>query len=195
MPVHPSINHYTHTLANALAAYNKEKGVSMVFRCINRLDRDTSGLTIIAKHMLSAAVLGNDMKNRKIHREYLGIADGFVADCGTIDAPIARKKDSVLERTVDFENGETAVTHFQCLKRENGLSLVSFRLETGRTHQIRVHMNYNHTPLIGDFLYHPTNRQMERQALHAWRLAFTHPITGEALSFEAPIPDDFILEP
>ena len=193
MAVHPSINHYENTLANALAAYNEAKHTPMTFRCINRLDRDTSGLTIIAKHQLSSARLGSAMKNREIHREYLGIADGYVNDCGTICAPIARTADSLMERQVDFEHGESAVTHFKRLKYENGLSLVSFLLETGRTHQIRVHMKYINHPLIGDFLYNPDDHRMMRQALHAYRLSFVHPVTGKQMSFTAPIPEDFIL--
>lgn len=195
MPTHPSISHYENTLANALAAYNEERNTPMVFRCVNRLDKDTSGLTIVAKHMLSSGHLSGAMKAGKIHREYIGIADGYVDDSGTISAPIARAEGSVIERMVDFENGETAITHFKRLKYENGLSLVSFLLETGRTHQIRVHMKHLGHPLIGDFLYHPNNHQMMRQALHARKLTFPHPVTGKTLHFEAPIPDDFILMP
>ncbi len=195
MPVHPSINHYENTLANALAAYNEAKNTPMTFRCINRLDRDTSGLTIVAKHLLCSGRLGDAMKKREIHREYLGIADGYVEDSGTICAPIGRVGNSLMERNVDFEKGEPAITHFKRLKYENGLSLVSFVLETGRTHQIRVHMKYLGHPLIGDFLYHPDNHLMPRQALHAYRLAFSHPITGKAMSFSAPVPEDFILTP
>lgn len=195
MPVHPSINHYENTLANAIAAYNEARHTPMTFRCINRLDRDTSGLTIIAKHLLSSGRLGTAMRNRNIHREYLGIAEGYVKDAGTICAPISRTADSLMERKVDFEKGEPAITHFKRLKYENGLSLVSFVLETGRTHQIRVHMKYIGHPLIGDFLYHPDNHLMSRQALHAYRLTFPHPITGEIMSFLAPVPKDFILRP
>lgn len=195
MPIHPSISHYENTLANALAAYNEARNTPMTFRCVNRLDRDTSGLTIVAKHMLSSGHLGDAMKAREIHREYIGIADGYVEESGTVCAPIGRAEGSVIERKVDFEHGESATTHFKRLKYENGLSLVSFVLETGRTHQIRVHMKHLGHPLIGDFLYNPENHQMERQALHAYRLTFPHPITGEIMHFEAPIPDDFILQP
>lgn len=195
MPTHPSISHYENTLANALAAYNKERNTTMVFRCINRLDKDTSGLTIVAKNMFSSGRLGNAMKAHEIHREYIGIADGYVEDSGTICAPIGRADGSVIERKVDFVSGEDATTHFKRLKYENGLSLVSFILETGRTHQIRVHMKYLGHPLIGDFLYHPENHQMARQALHAYKLSFPHPITGQILNFEAPIPQDFLLYP
>ena len=94
---------------------------------------------------------------------------------------------------MDFEHGESAVTHFKRLKYENGLSLVSFLLETGRTHQIRVHMKYINHPLIGDFLYNPNDHRMMRQALHAYRLSFVHPVTEKQMSFTAPVPDDFII--
>lgn len=195
VPTHPSMRHYEHTLANALAYYMQEKGQPMIFRCVNRLDRYTSGLTIVAKHMLSSAVLSASMRAGRIRREYLGIAEGLLPEAGTVSAPIARTSDSVIAREVNFALGEPAVTHYRRLKYENGLSLASFTLETGRTHQIRVHMKYIGHPLIGDFLYHPDNRQMERQALHAWRISFPHPLTGEELSFTAPVPKDFILRP
>lgn len=195
MPIHPSIRHHEYTLANALAYLMQKRGESFVFRCINRLDKDTSGLTMIAKNLHSSGRLGDAMKRREIKRTYLGIADGVLENTGTIDAPIARKDESIIERCVDFTKGESAVTHFTCLKQENGLSLASFVLETGRTHQIRVHMKYNHTPLIGDFLYHPDNHQMERQALHAWKLSFDHPISNTPMHFIAEVPDDFILKP
>lgn len=196
MPTHPSMDHYEHTLANAVTAYlHDDDNSPFIYRCINRLDKDTSGLTIIAKHMLSACVLGTAMKERRIHREYIGIAEGMTADCGTIDAPIARKEGSILERTVDFEKGEHAITHYRRLKYENRLSLVSLNLETGRTHQIRVHMQFIHHPLIGDFLYHPDSHEMKRQALHARYLRFHHPISEKLMEIEAPVPIDFILRP
>lgn len=196
VPTHPSMYQHEYTLANAVANYYYKQGeTAFVYRCINRLDKDTSGLTIIAKHMLSAAILGLAVKNREIGREYLAIADGLTKERGTICAPIARKEASVIERTVDFNQGEYALTHYKRLKYENGFSLISLKLETGRTHQIRVHMRHVNHPLIGDFLYHPTNHDMPRQALHARYLTFHHPITRVLLSLEAPVPEDFILEP
>ena len=183
MPIHPSINNYENTLANGVAYYFASQGIPFTYRCINRLDRDTTGLLIIAKHMLSASVLADMVKQRAIHREYLAIAAGEVPFEGTIDAPIARKEDSVIERCVDFERGEHAVTHFKRLQYRSGYSLVSLKLETGRTHQIRVHMKYLGYPLIGDFLYNPDYRILDHQALHSYKLSFRHPITGKKMEF------------
>ena len=161
MPVHPSNGNHEYTLANGLTWYYQEKGIPFTFRCINRLDRDTSGLLIIARHMLSAAILSEDMKKRRILRTYLGITEGNITHSGTITAPIARKEGSVLERCVDFENGEPAVTHYAPVyyQEAKNLTLTAFSLETGRTHQIRVHMKWLGHPLIGDFLYYPPERR------------------------------------
>ncbi len=191
MPTHPSMNNYTNSLANALAWYYKEQGKPFIFRCTNRLDRDTSGLTVIAKHMLSSGILSSMAVRREIHREYLAVARGRVEPPeGTIDAPLSRKPGSIIEREVDFKNGETAVTHYRLLEEKNGHSLISLRLETGRTHQIRIHMKYLGFPLIGDYLYNPDMEHIGRQALHSARLAFRHPITGEEMDFSAPLPED-----
>lgn len=190
MPIHPSINNHENTLANGVAAYYESRGIPFVYRCINRLDRDTTGLLIIAKNMLSASILADMLKNREIHREYLAIASGEVPPEGVIDAPIGRKEGSVIERCVDFEKGERAVTHFRRVAYKNGYSLVSLKLETGRTHQIRVHMKYLGNPLIGDFLYHPDYRLMNHQALHSYRLSFPHPVTGQFMEFMAEPPWD-----
>lgn len=190
LPIHPSQGHYTHTLANGLAYYFSQKGDSFVYRCMNRLDRDTTGLLIVAKHMLSAAILSQMVAHREIHREYQAIATGEVEPYGTITAPIARVCDSTIERCVNYENGEYACTHFTRLAYKNGYSLVSLKLDTGRTHQIRVHMKHIHHPLPGDFLYNPDYSKMDRQALHSYRLEFVHPITRENMVFTAPLPED-----
>ncbi|MSC84410.1 RluA family pseudouridine synthase [Eubacterium sp. am_0171] len=191
MPVHPSINNYTNTLANGLAWYYREQGKPFIFRCTNRLDRDTSGLTIIAKHMLSSNILSRMTVRHEIRREYLAIARGSVQPAeGTISAPLSRKPGSVIERIVDFDHGERAVTHYHVVEEKNGHSLVSLLLETGRTHQIRIHMKYLGFPLIGDYLYNPDMEYMQRQALHSCCLALSHPITGEKLEFHAPLPGD-----
>ena len=172
MPIHPSMNNYYNSLANALAYYFEQQNCPFVFRCINRLDRDTSGLTIVAKHYVSAGILSAMIANKAtsgITREYLAIAKGSVRPLeGTITAPLGRKEGSIIERTVDFENGESAVTHYRVLDEKNGHSLVSLILETGRTHQIRIHMKYLGYPLIGDYLYNPDMALIQRQALHAW---------------------------
>ena len=191
MPIHPSLNNYTNSIANALAYYFQSQGKPFIFRCCNRLDRDTSGLTIVTKHLVSGSILSDMTKYREVHREYLAIARGSVTPSeGTIQAPLGRKEGTIIERTVDWEHGEDAVTHYKLVKEANGHSLVSLRLETGRTHQIRIHMKYLGYPLIGDYLYNPDMEYMTRQALHSHHMEFTHPITGEHMSFTAPLPED-----
>ena len=194
MPIHPSMNNYYNSMANALPYYFDQQNRPFVFRCINRLDRDTSGLTIVAKHYVSAGMLSAMIANKAasgITREYLAIAKGSVRPLeGTITAPLGRKEGSIIERTVDFENRESAVTHYRVLDEKNGHSLVSLILETGRTHQIRIHMKHLGYPLIGDYLYNPDMERIQRQALHAWKLSFVHPITGEKMQFTAPLPED-----
>ena len=135
MPVHPSIGNYDNTLANGVAWYFKEKGQHFVYRCINRLDRDTTGALILAKNPYSAAVLSAQMKQRQIRRTYLAIVQGIAPEQGTIDAPIGRAADSTIERQVDFANGESAVTHYERLATYHSYSLIELHLETGRTQQ------------------------------------------------------------
>ena len=203
MPVHPSIGNYENTLANAAAWYFHRQDIPFVFRCINRLDRDTTGLLILAKHMLSGAILSDQMKKRAIHRTSLAITEGKTDPAGTIDSPIGRTDQSLILRQVDHENGDSACTHYlqKCWHPktfypetlpvpQDGLSLVQLQLETGRTHQIRVHMTSIGHPLIGDTLYNPETALMNRQALHSYRLAFTHPVTGVSLEFTSPLPED-----
>ena len=190
MPIHPSFQNHGNTLADALTWHYQQYREDFVYRCINRLDRDTTGLLIVAKHLLSASILSDMVGKREIHREYLAIVKGIPPENGTISAPIGRKKGSAILREVNFETGEPAVTHFARLEIRNGLSLVSLKLETGRTHQIRVHMGYIGCPLIGDYLYYPECSRISRQALHSHHLSFLHPITGKALSFTAPLPED-----
>ncbi len=193
MPIHPSIGNYENTLANAVMYYFAKRGESFVYRCVNRLDRDTSGLLILAKNMFSAAVLYRQSANREIHRQYLAVAQGETPECGVINAPIARAAGSAIMRCVDFSCGDHAVTHYKRLLycKEKDCSLLQIRLETGRTHQIRVHMKYLGHPLIGDFLYHPSAMDLiQRQALHSWSLEFAHPVTKENMHFTAPLPPD-----
>ena len=191
MPVHPSLNNYRNSLANALMYYYQQQGKPFIFRCTNRLDRDTSGLTVIAKHMVSSSILSSMTARHEIEREYLAVVRGSVVpSSGTIDAPIGRTGSSLIERKIDFEHGERAVTHYHVVKEENGHSLVSLILETGRTHQIRVHMKYIGFPLVGDYLYNPDMEYIQRQALHSCRLSFRHPITGKHMEFTADLPED-----
>lgn len=197
LPIHPSQGNYDNTLANAAAWYFSQKKEPFVYRVINRLDRDTTGLLILAKHALSACILSDMVRNRTIHRTYLAVASGnmkaaFPSGSGLIDAPIARVDGSTIERQVNFERGEEARTHFQICSYhpKTDTSLLELKLETGRTHQIRVHMKYLGFPLLGDFLYNPDYRYINRQSLHSWKLAFSHPISGKALEFCAQLPED-----
>lgn len=190
-PIHPSQNNYENTLANGIAYHFFQKNEAFVFRCINRIDRDTTGLTILAKNMVSGCILSRQMLERKIHREYLAVVSGNPPLEGTINAPIGRLEGSTIERTIDWEHGENAITHFKKEKQKDGLALVRLWLDTGRTHQIRVHMKSIGFPIIGDFLYNPDYSKISRQALHSCRLEFDHPVTGEKLCFDVPAPSDF----
>lgn len=190
LPVHPSQGNFNRTLANGIAHYFREKGESAVFRAVNRLDSDTTGLILIAKNKLSSGILSNAVKFREIKREYMAVVMGCPPESGSVNAPIARSKNSIIKRCVDYERGEPAVTHYQRLREMNGLSLLRIRLETGRTHQIRVHMEYLGFPLIGDFLYYPDFSRIGRQSLHSCYLSFQHPVTERRLEFHSPLPDD-----
>lgn len=192
IPVHPSQGHYSTTLANAVAWYYSQKGEPFTYRAINRLDRDTTGLLILAKHMLSACVLSKQMQERQIKREYRAMVCHKTPDEGTVEVPIARVDGSVIERRADPEKGEPACTHYRRISYNEALDLsyISLRLETGRTHQIRVHMKSIGHPLPGDFLYNPDYRYINRQPLHSFCLSFPHPVTGQPLEFTAGLPDD-----
>lgn len=191
MPIHPSLNNYTNSLANALAWYYQQQGKPFIFRCCNRLDRDTSGLTVVAKHLVSGNILSTMTKKKEVRREYLAVVRGHIApESGTISAPLTRKEGTIIERVVDFDRGEPAVTHYHLIQEANGHSLVALQLETGRTHQIRIHLKHLGFPLVGDYLYNPDMEYISRQALHSFRLSFPHPITGEVMDFTAPLPED-----
>ena len=130
-------------------------------------------------------------KKKEVRREYLAVVRGHIApESGTISAPLTRKEGTIIERIVDFDRGEPAVTHYHLIREANGHSLVSLQLETGRTHQIRIHLNHLGFPLVGDYLYNPDMEYISRQALHSFRLSFPHPITGEVMDFTVPLPED-----
>lgn len=207
-PIHPSQGNFENTLANGVAWHYKQLGEPFTYRVINRLDRDTTGLLILAKHALSACILSEMIQRREIHRTYLAAVSGKLSPVAaesaddvtenhwqTISAPIARVDGSTIERCVDYDRGETAITHYRLLSYSPTLdvSLLELKLETGRTHQIRVHMKHLGHPLFGDFLYNPDYRYIKRQSLHSWKLSFLHPITKEPLSFTAAVPDDMKL--
>ncbi|MCC0759047.1 RluA family pseudouridine synthase [Bacillus sp. BRTN] len=195
MVVHPAPGHTSGTLVNGLMHHCTDlSGINGVMRpgIVHRIDKDTSGLLMVAKNDMAHESLVNQLVAKTVTRRYKAIVHGVIPhDNGTIDAPIARDKKERQSMTVD-ENGKHAVTHFQVLERFKDFTLVECRLETGRTHQIRVHMKYIGYPLAGDPKYGPKKTlDMNGQALHAGILGFDHPRTGEYIQFEAPIPEVF----
>ncbi|WP_400164782.1 RluA family pseudouridine synthase [Brevibacillus sp. TJ4] len=188
--VHPTGNHPGGTLANGVIAYWQKRGEQRKFRAVNRLDKDTSGLLIVAKNQWAHEQFSRMQQERSLHRIYRAIAEGNVEpDAGTIDAPIGLAEHSFITRQIRAD-GQPAVTHFRVLARGNGLSFVELRLETGRTHQIRVHMSSQGYPLAGDDLYGGQRTWIGRQALHASRLSFAHPRSGTQMEWEEPLPED-----
>ena len=193
MVVHPSYAHYKDSLSNALAGYYKKTGQEHVMRVIGRLDRETSGLIIFAKNRHSASILSRKSERMSRRKEYLALCSGiFETKEGTVDAPIERIPGQRMIREVR-DDGKRAITHYKVEKEFQDFSLVRLKLDTGRTHQIRVHMSYLGHPLLGDNLYGKDiqdNKGLTRAALHACHLEFEQPITGEKLSFEAQLPED-----
>ncbi|MBR4242242.1 MAG: RluA family pseudouridine synthase [Eubacterium sp.] len=181
VPVHESLNHRGDTLSNFVSYYLKE---DTAFRAVFRLDRDTSGLILIAKHELSAAKLAG-----RIKKDYYAVVQGKISQGAAINLPIARCGESIIKRKVD-ENGETAITHFQPISVKNGNTLLKIRLETGRTHQIRVHLSHIGHPLLGDELYGGKCDLINRQALHCKTIYFTHPVSGKEITVESDFPED-----
>ena len=192
LPVHSSLKYPDLTMAGAVCEYCARQGRPIVYRCINRLDLETTGLLLIARHMLSGCVLSSALKEHRIRRRYVAIVQGKLQGPGVVDAPIARLPGSSIRRCVSFQEGRKAVTHYLPLSYDpvKDLTLTALQLETGRTHQIRIHMQFIGHPLIGDYLYYPDFRYIKRQALHSQYLSFIHPVTGEPLSFSCPLPDD-----
>ncbi len=191
MAVHPSIGHQTGTLAQAVLWYYKEKGLTIKVRPINRLDRDTSGLILFAKNAFIQDQLIRQMKENRMYKAYLGIVHGcFDPPAGTIRLPIARKAESIIERIID-PSGEDSITHYKTLECHPDISLVQFVLETGRTHQIRVHAKAMGHPLLGDWLYSDIGTHLiDRQALHSFQISFDHPLSGERITLTAPLHED-----
>ena len=184
MAVHPSPGHDDNTLANAVCAHYEQIGEFYKFRPVYRLDRDTSGLILIAKNTHCAAVLGGNVK-----KLYYAVCEGLIEKGATIDLPIRIAEGRSIMREVG-EGGVSAVTHFKPIGNTGGHTLLELELETGRTHQIRVHLSHIGHPLAGDDMYGGKRDKIGRQALHCGRLWFTHPITGENLNFYCPLPDD-----
>ena len=185
MPVHPSLGNHLVTLANAVMWYYRE--TPFTFRAVNRLDRDTSGLVLIAKNAEAAFRLSDSMKRGEFKKEYLAIIDGVPSlPSGTVDAPIAREREGEMKRVVRAD-GKRAITHYEVLKSNGDCSLVRIKLETGRTHQIRVHMAHIGHPLTNDFLY-GNGKPGDTYCLHAEKLSFPHPKTKETIALLAKAP-------
>ena len=195
MVVHPAPGHLTGTLVNGLMAHCKDlSGINGVLRpgIVHRIDKDTSGLLMVAKNDLAHESLVNQLVAKTVTRKYKALVHGTIQhDFGTIDAPLGRDTKDRQSMTV-VDNGKNAVTHFNVLERFNDFTFVECQLETGRTHQIRVHMKYIGYPLAGDPKYGPKKTlDIGGQALHAGLLGFNHPRTGEYVEFEAPLPAYF----
>ena len=189
--VHPGPGHHSDTIGNFLMDYYRKQGILADFHPVHRLDRGTSGLLLVALHGHAQEVLKEQLHSPAFRRVYLAVCEGVPEPpSGIIDVPIGRLEGSVLARTVR-PDGQRAVTHYRTLRTVNGRALVRLELETGRTHQIRVHMAHLGHPLTGDFLYGTEGQSLiSRPALHAAELSFTHPITGKTMAFTAPLPQD-----
>ena len=191
MPTHPSHDHYTDTVANALAFRYAKEGIPFVFRPINRLDRNTSGLLLIARNKRAAGKLTQSMQKGEIEKTYLAVAVGEMKEKeGVIDACLHRTKESIIIREVcapDAPDADEAYTEYRVLATENGYSLLLARPLTGRTHQIRVHFAHAGHPLVGDDLYGTPTPLIGRHALHAYQLSFPHPLREEKMTFSAPL--------
>lgn len=190
MLVHPLKHEPENTLANAVLYHFNNNGTEPVFRPVSRLDRDTSGLVVVAKHAHAGFRLASQLGTGELRREYLAVVHGLLAlERGAVDLPIARCRDSKIKHMVS-PGGRRAITHYQVEEYLAGNTLVKLRLVTGRTHQIRVHMSQIGHPLVGDTLYGGRAEGIERQALHCRRVRLKHPVTGEMLVVEAPLPED-----
>jgi 23S rRNA pseudouridine1911/1915/1917 synthase len=195
--VHPGAGHYTGTLVNGLLAHCHDlSGINGVLRpgIVHRIDKDTSGLLMVAKNDKAHMSLAEQLKEHTVNRKYIALVHGEIPhETGTIDAPIGRDPKNRQQMAIVFERGKNAVTHFAVMERFNQYTLIELKLETGRTHQIRVHMKYIGYPLVGDPKYGPKNPfQINGQALHAAVLGFIHPRTEEYMEFSSDLPDDMV---
>lgn len=194
IPVHPSISHYEDSLSNGIKYYFNSINLNKKIRPINRLDKDTSGIVLFAKNEYIQESLVKQMKKNIFKKEYLAILSGILNEKNeTINAPISRKENSIIEREIN-SSGDIAITHFELQKtfaiNSQNYSLVKFILETGRTHQIRLHSKYIGFPILGDTLYGSPSKLINRHALHAFKVCFIHPISKELITLEIDLPDD-----
>ncbi|MGM0844330.1 MAG: RluA family pseudouridine synthase [Bacillota bacterium] len=186
----PSREHPAGSLANGIYGYYQKHNIDSAIHIVTRLDRDTSGLVLIAKHRHIHHLMSLQQRKREIKRSYEALAHGlFSLKEGTIEEPIGRKETSIIEREVR-QDGKPALTHFKVIQQYDGYAHLRLLLGTGRTHQIRVHMSHAGHPLLGDTLYGGNAAEIHRQALHCRSLSFVHPMTDEQLHFEVPLPED-----
>lgn len=189
--VHPTKSHPNNTIANGLIHYFREKGENCIVRLVNRLDMNTSGLLIVAKNQFSHMALQRDMNEDTFKKQYLAITHGSLSeDKGTIDLPILNAEDNGIKRTIDHR-GQRSVTHYEVVERYKEAQLVRLTLETGRTHQIRIHLSHFGCPIYGDILYGSEDKEyIQRQALHAYKLQFPHPRDNRIIELESQLPSD-----
>ncbi len=191
MVVHPTKSHFNDTLANGVRFYYDSKNIKSKIRLVNRLDMNTSGIVIIAKNSFIHNELSKQMKENIVEKYYYAIAEGtIIQDKGTINAPIARLNPDDIIRTVD-SSGKECITHYEVIDRFDDITLLRLKLETGRTHQIRVHLKHIRHPIIGDSLYNKESSLINRQALHCSEMSFIHPITKKTVRVTSDLPEDF----
>ena len=190
IPVHPSMEHYTDSLSNGVKYYFEQISLKRKIRPVNRLDRNTSGIVIFAKNQYIQECLIKQMKTDEFKKEYLALVNGSLSKKEQIIlSPISRNENSIIERCV-AANGSKAITIVELLKNFDNYSLIKCILKTGRTHQIRVHMQFIKHPILGDTLYGVPSDLINRQALHAYKICFIHPITKEKINIIAELPED-----
>lgn len=192
MPTIPSRLHTSGTIANALLYYYKKNNIPYTIHTVTRLDKDTSGLVLIAKHQYSHSLFSTMQRKNEINRKYIAIVHGNVdIKEGIINAPIGRKVDSIIERVVTDE-GQEAITHYDVTEETANYTVVEVELVTGRTHQIRVHFSHIGHPLVGDDLYGGQKKLIDRQALHCSEIGFIHPFTNEEMTFRSKPPNEMM---
>lgn len=190
LPVHPSILHYEDSLSNGVKAYFNKIGLKKKIRPVNRLDKDTSGIVIFAKNEYIQECLIKQMSNNSFKKKYIAVLEGILEkESGTINAPIARKDNSIIERCIS-ENGDVAISHYKVLQRLTNMTEVEYTLETGRTHQLRIHSAFIGHPIVGDSLYGRKSELISRQALHSYYVSFIHPITKKEMVIRSELPSD-----
>lgn len=188
--VHPTKSHQTNTLSNGIAYYFLNKGIKKKIRFVNRLDMDTTGLLIVAKNSFAHQQMALQFENNTIEKKYLAITKGIMEnDYGTIDLPIGREEERSIRKTV-VDDGQDALTTYKVIERYKEATLVEVQIHTGRSHQIRVHLNHIGHPIIGDTLYDEASPYIGRQALHSYYLKAIHPRTKEIMEFRASLPED-----